>query len=258
MNEHLERMSQLNDFDIAPGEPDIRGWTVKTAQGREIGSVSDLIIAPEAMKVRQIEVNLNRDVRPGSGEHQVMAPIASADIDTRDKSVILHGLTAEQIGTLPAYGRDADARAAADLPTEYARSSDAAAARTLTRAEEQLHIGKRTVQTGEARIGKHIETEHVRKEVPVTREQVHVERRPVTGADRSAVIGRSEDEIRVPLMGEEVVVEKRPVVEEELVITKERVEGKEIVDTDIRKERFDVDQPREPGLSRDTTRKGRA
>ncbi len=118
MHEHLERMSQLKDFDVAPGEPDIRGWTVKTAQGREIGSVSDLIIEPEAMKVRQIEVNLNRDVTPGSSAHQVMAPIASADIDTRDKSVILHGLTAEQISTLPAYGRPAEPRASAALPAD--------------------------------------------------------------------------------------------------------------------------------------------
>lgn len=101
MNEHLERLSQLNDFDVAPGEPDIRGWTVKTAQGREIGSVSDLIVATEALKVRQIEVNLNRDATPSSGEHQMIAPIATADIDTRDKSVILHGLTTEQIGALP-------------------------------------------------------------------------------------------------------------------------------------------------------------
>jgi sporulation protein YlmC with PRC-barrel domain len=98
MHEHLERISQLKDFDVAPGEPDIRGWTVKTAQGREVGSVSDLIVDTEAMKVRQIEVNLNRDATPSSGDHQVMAPIAAADIDTHDKSVILHGLSTEQIG----------------------------------------------------------------------------------------------------------------------------------------------------------------
>jgi hypothetical protein len=74
-----------------------------------------------------------------------MAPIAAADIDTHDKSVILHGLSTEQIGALPAYGRAATTRAAADLPTEYPRPSDTTGSRTSTRAEEQLHIGKRAL-----------------------------------------------------------------------------------------------------------------
>ena len=70
------------------------------------------------------------------------------------------------------------------------------------------------------RVAKHVETEHVRQEVPVRQEQVHVERRRV---NRTAAGARDmrDEAIVVPIMEEEVVVEKHPVVKEEIVISKE-------------------------------------
>src|SRR5688572_6903181 len=86
----------------------------------------------------------------------------------------------------------------------------------VTRAEEELAIGKRQVQAGEVTVRKSVETEHVTERVPVRREEVTVERRPVEAADaESADIG--EDRIVVPVTEEEVIVEKRPVVKEEVV-----------------------------------------
>ena len=86
---------------------------------------------------------------------------------------------------------------------------------------------------------KRVETEHVRESVPVTREEVTVERRPVTGA--ASTDARFEnDEIRVPLTEEEVVVDKRPVAKEELVINKHQVQDQKVVEADLRKERAEV------------------
>ena len=73
----------------------------------------------------------------------------------------------------------------------------------------------------------------------MTRDQVHIERRPVTDA-RSAEIRASEGELRVPIVEEEVVIEKRPVVKEELIVSKEQVQETRPVDVEIRKEEFDV------------------
>ena len=87
---------------------------------------------------------------------------------------------------------------------------------------------------------KRVETEHVRETVPVMREEVTVERRPVTGMGTAAEIG--DDEIRVPLSQEEVIVQKRVVPKEELVIKKHQVQGEQIVEDDIRKERAEVVQ----------------
>jgi uncharacterized protein (TIGR02271 family) len=136
-----------------------------------------------------------------------------------------------------AMGFDANSGAYA-----YARQSTVERDRTtLTRSEEELHIGKREVARGEVRIGKHVETERVSEPITTRREEVVIERRPVeAGARADASI--AEDEIRIPLTEEEVVVEKRPVVKEELVVGKRVVEDQEVVEADVRREEFDVDK----------------
>jgi uncharacterized protein (TIGR02271 family) len=111
----------------------------------------------------------------------------------------------------------------------------------ITRSAEELRIDKRLEKKGDVRVAKHVETERVRQEVPVQKEQVHVERRPVTRTAGTTPEFR-DDEIVVPVMEEEVVVEKRPVVKEELVISKEPVTTTKTVETDLRHEEFDVDR----------------
>jgi uncharacterized protein (TIGR02271 family) len=72
------------------------------------------------------------------------------------------------------------------------------------------------------------------------REEVEVERRPITEGQEGQAAELKGDEIRVPLMEEEVVVEKRPVTKEEVVIRKHAVEETENVEADVRKERVDI------------------
>lgn len=110
----------------------------------------------------------------------------------------------------------------------------------ITLAEEELQIGKRTVQAGEVSVRKHVETEHVTERVPVRREEVTVERRPVNEA-AGADVEIGEDSISVPLMEEDVVVEKRPVVKEEILLNKRVVQDTENVEADLRRERVDID-----------------
>lgn len=131
----------------------------------------------------------------------------------------------------------------------------------VTRSEEELEIGKRQVQGGEVDVRKRVETEHVSQPVMVSREQVTIERRPIR-ADQAgtstANIGE-DNEIRIPITEEEVVVDKRAVVKEELVIKKHMVTENQTVEADLRKERVDVDRSKEQsGLSDATTRDSNA
>jgi uncharacterized protein (TIGR02271 family) len=82
-------------------------------------------------------------------------------------------------------------------------------------------------------------------EVPTRREEVTVERVPVEGEASETDI--SEDEIIVPVTEEEVVVEKRPVAKEEVRIRKDAVEDTETVEEDVRREEVEVDDEIEPG-----------
>lgn len=115
--------------------------------------------------------------------------------------------------------------------------------RRITLAEEELDISKREVKAGEATVHKTIETEHVKKPVTLRREEVTIERRPVEGRQAGNVTIGKDNEIHIPLMSEEAVVNKRAVAKEEIVIKKHAVSDTEEVEADIRKERVEVDQP---------------
>ncbi len=132
---------------------------------------------------------------------------------------------------------------------DYARDAfERGQERRLTLAEEQLAVGKRTVQEGEVALRKHVDTRHVEEEVELMREEVSVERRPLDAGAATDVTDLGEAEIRVPVMREEAVVDKRTVPIEEVVVRKEAVADTETVQADLRRETLDVDE------SIDTTR----
>ena len=109
----------------------------------------------------------------------------------------------------------------------------------VQRTEEELRAGTREREAGEVGVRKTVRTDRERMEVPTRREEVTVDRVPVDGEATEAEIG--EDEVSVPVTEEEVVVEKRPVVKEEVRIRKDVVEDTEVVEEDVRREEIDVD-----------------
>lgn len=125
--------------------------------------------------------------------------------------------------------------------------------RTMQLKEEQLSVGKRTVEKGAVGVTKRVETQHVTESVPVTREEVTIERRPVNEVRAATDSDFREEHISVPVREEELVVDKRPVVKEEIAIRKEAVTGTQSVGADLKKERVDiVDTTRETVTKKDS------
>ena len=250
MEQNLRRLGDLDNFKVASDDPDVRGWDVKTSDGRAIGEVQELIVDPAAQKVRYLDVELDRTGFDLQNSRRVSIPIESAQIDRDDHAVRLSGLSRGAVAAMPAsdYGYTANTR-------DRISGADRDRESVMTRSEEELRVGKRSGQVGEVVVGKHVETEHVSEPVSVERERVRVDRRPIEGDARNREARISEDEIRVPVTEEELVVEKRPVAKEELVISKETVRDVEHVEEDLRKERFDV---RNEGRVRDETDRTRS
>jgi uncharacterized protein (TIGR02271 family) len=109
----------------------------------------------------------------------------------------------------------------------------------VQRSEEELRAGTREREAGALNVRKRVVSERERLEVPTRREEVTVDRVPLEGEASEAQIG--DDEVRMPVTEEEVVVEKRPVAKEEVRIRKDVVEDTEVVEEDVRKEEVDVD-----------------
>jgi uncharacterized protein (TIGR02271 family) len=110
--------------------------------------------------------------------------------------------------------------------------------------EEELTAQKREVQSGEVTIHKEIVTETRTIDVPVTREEVVIERHSVgTAVNGNAEFGQNDQEIRIPIMEEQVTIEKTPIVTEEVEIGRRRVtETQHMTDT-VRHEELRVDDP---------------
>lgn len=254
--EQLTPLSSMKDYTVSKEDPDVRGWTVIGDGGERLGTVRDLMIDTSSMKAEYLTMGRQ------SGESDLFIPSNSARLDESRHEVIVSGAASLEGWRSDAIetGRDRadmDSSDAYRSSTETRAGYDGSTSRTddrLTRAEEEVHIGKREHERGEVVIGKHVETERVTQNVPVERERVRIERRDVSDARGAAEI--ADEEIRVPLMEEELVVEKRPVVKEEIVISKERVTDTEQVDTDVRKERVDVSGDSNL-IADDRTRKGR-
>ncbi len=114
----------------------------------------------------------------------------------------------------------------------------------MTRSEEELAVGKTSRETGRARLRKFVTTEQVQTTVPVQREQVRVEREPITdGNVDNAMDGPaiSEEEHEVTLHAEEPVVEKRVVPKERVRLDKETVVEDRTVSDEVRKEQIEAE-----------------
>jgi uncharacterized protein (TIGR02271 family) len=118
----------------------------------------------------------------------------------------------------------------------------------MTRSEEELRVGKTERESGRVRLQKYVVEDEVTETVPVRREEVRVEREPITDANRGDALDGpaiSEEEHEVVLHEEEVVAEKRAVPKERIRLEKDVTTEDETVSETVRKEQVDVDGDQE-------------
>jgi len=118
----------------------------------------------------------------------------------------------------------------------------------MTRSEEELQVGTETRERGRARLRKYVTTETQQVTVPVQREEVRVEREPITDANLDAATSGpaiSEEEHEITLHEETPVVEKRAVPRERVRLDTETVTEERQVSEEVRKEQIQVDDDQE-------------
>lgn len=116
----------------------------------------------------------------------------------------------------------------------------------MTRSEEQLQVGTEQVETGRARLRKYVVTEQQTVQVPVTREEVRIEREPITDDNRDAALTGpdiAEQEHEVVLHEERPVVQTEAVPVERVRLGTETVTEQQSITGQVRKEQIEVDDP---------------
>jgi photosynthetic reaction center H subunit len=210
-------LSALDDFEVAEGYPDIRGWRVVSADGQEVGKVHDLLIDVDQMRTRYLDVRLTKELAAAPGDRDVLVPIGTAEV-VEGKDVVRVPLTAERFGLLPVYdhGRlsrthELEVRRHFSLGEAAAAAAGGAAAAATGREfyddegyNDRRFFGKRRpTREEEERALRRVDAERA------DAARVDAEREAVRRDETDRDVRARESEIRVPVEREDAVVLKR-------------------------------------------------
>ena len=218
-----------------------RGAPVYDASGEKIGTVEEVF--------HDIDTNRPEWVGIGTGffgTKRVLVPLESAELKddglhvpySKDHVKDSPDIDSDEISEeteqeLYSYYQLAPARGKA---RDKARGKGQ---QEVTRAEEELQVGKRQVDAGSVRLRKRVETEPVAADVELQRETARVTREQIDQPVGDAELG--EDEVEVPLRAEEPVAQKRKVAKERVAVEKNVETDTATVRDEVRKERVDVE-----------------
>lgn len=274
-NDKNKRLQELggSDFEIADGQPDIRGWDVKNENDQKIGEVDELIFDVQSLKVRYIVLDLD-DNDFDLDDRNVLVPIGIAQLHDKDDDVILPGVTAEQLRLLPEYDEDnLDANAENKIRNVFAgvaggtlaadsginhddtfydhehfnednlyrnRRGENESSTTIPVIEEELQVDKKEIEKGGIRLRTRVVENRVEEDITLREEKVQVERTPV---DRPASADDiKEEEFEVTERAEIPVIAKEARVVEEISLNKEVTEKQETIHDTVKETQVDVEK----------------
>ena len=239
---------------------DWRGQTMVTTEGDKIGKIAEIYLDRDTDRPEWALVTTGL-----FGSKSTFVPITDAQADGDDvrvpfaKDDVTGAPNMDADGELSQqdeaalyahYGMDySESHSGSGLPEDDAARStgrDVSGPETddaMTRSEEELRVGTAERESGRVRLRKFVVTEDVTTTVPVTREEVRVEREPITDANRDAATSGaeiSEEEHEVVLHEEEVVVDKRAVPKERVRLDKDTVTEEREVSETVRKEQVET------------------
>jgi len=243
---------------------DWRGRTLKDHNGDKIGTVDAVYVDQQTDKPEWALVNTGL-----FGTKSSFVPIAGAAPSGED---VVVQVAAQQVKDAPKVDPDQELseQQEAELFRHYGidyttegsvtatESGQASAGRdavgrdtsgpttddAMTRSEEELRVGTADRERGRARLRKYVVTEQVQQTVPVRREEVRVEREPITDQNVDRALAGPEissEEHEVVLHEEEPVVEKRVVPKERVRMEKDQVTDEVQISESVRKEQIEAE-----------------
>jgi uncharacterized protein (TIGR02271 family) len=252
--------SKQNEFDLVHTGQDCRGWAAVDQAGNPLGRISEMLIDTDRGMIDSVIID---------NHTRVPAP----DIALREGRVVVRGVVHneqyEQTRQAASAARSQNAVGASEanvnqtyetmrreptfVPGVTREANEAEI--SLPVIEEELRLGKRTIEAGGARVHTNLRETPIEQSVALREEQVRVERtpvnRPATAADFQTF---QEGTIEITEMAEVPVVGKEARVVEEVRIGKEIVEREETVQTTLHKTEVEVERFDGDAVNDDATR----
>lgn len=230
----------------------LQGATVTDPTGDKIGTVDQIYLDDETQQPEFATVNTGL-----FGLRSSFVPITGAQFQGNDVCVAYpkdkvkdapkvdaneHLSQRQEAELYEYYGLPySEQKSDSGLP-DAAPTSDASQD-AMTRSEEELQIDKEKQPREKVRLRKFVVTENVQQTVPVQREEVRVEREPITEANLDQATSGpeiTESEHEVTLNEEQVVTQKKTVPKEQVRLSKDTVSDEEKVNEELRKEQIET------------------
>jgi uncharacterized protein (TIGR02271 family) len=230
---------------------DVVGAQAIGRDGQKIGTVGQVYVDEQNGAPKWATVNTGL-----FGMNETFVPLEQADV--RDHDLRL-AVTKDQVKEAPDVdnsGDHLDETQQSRLERYYAAwtggeafgdgrraAADGTGREGMTRSEERLRVGTESAETGRVRLRKYVVTENQQVSVPVSHEEVRVEREPIrdgSGGHRAQI---GEEQQEVTLHAERPVVDKNVEAVERVRLGTETVTEDRTVSGEVRKERIEVDDP---------------
>lgn len=236
--------SQQDEFDLVNTGQDCMGWSVVDQAGTPIGTVTEMLIDPDAEMVDSILVDRKKRIPAGDialrdGRVVVRGIMQDGNLEMTESTTTTNTTTTTDTENqnYTAMQREANARHVSGVTREASENEV-----VLPIVEEQLRIGKRTVERGGVNVRTTSQEVPVQETVNLREENVTVERRPVDRAVGNAPDAFREGTIEITETAEVPVVSKEARVVEEVVVGKEATERQETVRDTVKRTEVEVDE----------------
>ena len=103
LEKRLHRLNDLDDYKVAEGDPDVRGWRFVDGNHDPLGTVYDLIADPKAGQVRYLDVVLDEEFSNAESDRHILVPVGLARVHEDHDDVMLHEITRETLLSCPVY-----------------------------------------------------------------------------------------------------------------------------------------------------------
>lgn len=100
---HLYRLSELKDFEVEDSDLDVRGWVVISADGNKFGKIEELIVDPDILRVRYLDVLVDEGVKGVDENRHMLIPIGVASLDTKEDKVYIKTVETVTLLKTPNY-----------------------------------------------------------------------------------------------------------------------------------------------------------
>jgi uncharacterized protein (TIGR02271 family) len=170
-----------------------------------------------------------------SAQQKLQADTSAKNSDTlrAEENHVTPGNKMEQTGNT----------AFADLNKDKTGQANTSQTEQMELHEEVVDVDTNSVKSGEINIDKRTVTDKEEFDVPVTKQEVNIERRPVNKVSekgKTAGAYTEKDEIHVPVFEEKVDVDKKDVIKEEIVVNKKDVKENVHVHENVRREEAEI------------------